>query len=131
VISILPYLSFERSGPLWSLVIFAEKTMFQLFTPVHISREVLHERLVMVPITCSRADDVGVSGNLLLTCYEQRSDITIVPIRCALPLNVGKVYVRTAGNESDIPVAALKCSTGAKRTFGVRIAATPYSGFNS
>ncbi len=52
--------------------------MSSLFTPVQMGRVVLENRLVMAPMTRSRADDDGVPSDLVATYYTQRAGAGLI-----------------------------------------------------
>ena len=82
--------------------------MSPLFTSVRIGRHTLPNRLVMAPMTRSRADDAGVPGDLVATYYAQRADAGLIITEGVYPTAMGKGYVRTPGIETDAQVAAWK-----------------------
>jgi len=95
--------------------------MSALFTPVGVGRHTLRNRLVMAPMTRSRADDGGVPGDLVATYYAQRAGAGLIISEGAFPTAAGKGYVRTPGIETDAQVAAWKRVTGAVHDNGGRI----------
>ncbi|MBI3143984.1 MAG: alkene reductase, partial [Pseudogulbenkiania sp.] len=95
--------------------------MTTLFTPVRIGRYTLSNRLVMAPMTRSRADDEGVPSDLVATYYGQRSGAGLIISEGVFPSAMGKGYVRTPGIESDAQVAAWEKITDAVHANGGRI----------
>jgi N-ethylmaleimide reductase len=95
--------------------------MSQLFTPVRIGRHTLRDRLVMAPMTRSRADDVGVSGDLVSVYYAQRASAGLIITEGVFPSAMGKGYVRTPGIVTDAQIAAWKKVTDAVHAQGGRI----------
>lgn len=95
--------------------------MSQLFTPVRIGRYTLPNRLVMAPMTRSRADDAGIPGELVATYYAQRSGAGLIISEGVYPSAMGKGYVRTPGIETDAQVVAWKKVTEAVHARGGRI----------
>jgi len=80
--------------------------MSHLFTPVRVGRIKLPNRLVMAPMTRSRADDVtGVPGEIAATYYAQRAGAGLIITEGTFPDAMGKGYVRTPGIETDTQVA--------------------------
>ncbi|HEX7683661.1 MAG TPA: alkene reductase [Trinickia sp.] len=68
---------------------------------VRIGRYTLRNRLVMAPMTRSRADDTtGVPSALALQYYEQRADAGLIIAEGTFPSPMGKGYVRTPGIHS-------------------------------
>ncbi|BCN37653.1 alkene reductase [Alicycliphilus denitrificans] len=96
--------------------------MSQLFTPVRVGRYTLPNRLVMAPMTRSRADDeTGVPTELVATYYAQRAGAGLIISEGAYPSATGKGYVRTPGIINDAQVAAWKHVTDAVHAKGGRI----------
>jgi N-ethylmaleimide reductase len=95
--------------------------MSQLFTPVRIGRNTLSNRMVMAPMTRSRADDAGVPGDLVSLYYAQRASAGLIITEGVFPSAMGKGYVRTPGIETDVQVAAWKKVTEAVHAKGGRI----------
>lgn len=95
--------------------------MSPLFTPVDIGRATLRNRLVMAPMTRSRADDAGVPGDLVATYYAQRAGAGLIISEGVYPAAMGKGYLRTPGIETDAQVAAWKRITAAVHARGGRI----------
>ncbi|MEK7415049.1 MAG: alkene reductase [Planctomycetota bacterium] len=95
--------------------------MSQLFAPVRIGRHTLPNRLVMAPMTRSRADDAGVPGDLVSLYYAQRASAGLIISEGVFPSAMGKGYVRTPGIASDAQVAAWKKVTEAVHAQGGRI----------
>ncbi len=95
--------------------------MNSLFTPVAIGRTTLRNRLVMAPMTRSRADDAGVPSDLSATYYAQRAGAGLIITEGVFPTTMGKGYVRTPGIETDAQLAAWKRVTEAVHAEGGRI----------
>lgn len=95
--------------------------MSSLFTPVQMGRVVLENRLVMAPMTRSRADDDGVPSDLVATYYTQRAGAGLIISEGVYPQGTGKGYVRTPGIETDEQVSAWKQVTDAVHAQGGRI----------
>jgi len=95
--------------------------MSQLFTPVHVGRYHLQNRLVMAPMTRSRADDAGVQGDLAATYYAQRAGAGLIVSEATNVSAMGRGYVRTPGIFTDAQVAAWKRVTDAVHARGSRI----------
>ncbi|AXL53323.1 alkene reductase [Paraburkholderia caffeinilytica] len=95
--------------------------MSQLFTPVRIGGLSIPNRMVMAPMTRSRADDAGVPDNNVVTYYVQRSSAGLIITEGVFPSAAGKGYVRTPGIHSDAQVAEWKRITDAVHARGGRI----------
>ncbi|NYT22197.1 alkene reductase [Alcaligenaceae bacterium] len=95
--------------------------MGQLFTSVSIGRHTLANRLVMAPMTRSRADDEGIPGDLVAQYYAQRAGAGLIITEGVFPVAMGKGYVRTPGIETDAQIAAWKKVTEAVHAKGGRI----------
>ena len=87
--------------------------MSQLFNPVRIGRHMLPNRLVMAPMTRSRADDDGIPSDLVALYYAQRASAGLIITEGVFPSAMGKGYVRTPGIATDAQVAAWKKVTEA------------------
>lgn len=95
--------------------------MNQLLTPVRIGRYVVPNRLVMAPMTRSRADTEGVPSDLTVTYYAQRASAGLIISEGVFPSAMGKGYVHTPGIETGAQVAAWKKVTEAVHARGGRI----------
>jgi N-ethylmaleimide reductase len=75
--------------------------MNSLNETVRIGRHTLRNRLVMAPMTRSRANDAtGVPSNLAVQYYAQRADAGLIITEGTFPSPMGKGYVRTPGIHS-------------------------------
>jgi len=97
------------------------KAAIDLFAPVKVGRYQLANRVVMAPMTRSRADDAGVPGDLVPVYYAQRASAGLIISEGTFPSPMGKGYVRTPGIYSDAQVAAWKKVTEAVHAKGGRI----------
>lgn len=95
--------------------------MSPLFTPIRVGRFTLANRLVMAPMTRSRADDAGVPTDLIATYYAQRAEAGLIISEGVFPTAMGKGYVRTPGIETDAQVAAWQKVAAAVHARGGRI----------
>lgn len=95
--------------------------MNHLFTPVRIGRITAPNRLVMAPMTRSRASADGVPGALTVTYYTQRASAGLIITEGVFPSAQGKGYVHTPGIETAAQVAAWKKVTDAVHAQGGRI----------
>ena len=95
--------------------------MSQLFTPVRIGRVTMPNRLVMAPMTRSRADERGVPGDISATYYAQRADAGLIITEGTFPSAMGKGYVRTPGMATDAQAAGWKKVVEAVHARGGRI----------
>lgn len=95
--------------------------MSPLFTPVQVGRYTLSNRMVMAPMTRSRADDAGVPSELTVTYYAQRAAAGLIISEGVFPTAMGKGYVNTPGIETEAQVAAWKLVTEAVHARGGRI----------
>lgn len=96
--------------------------MSNLFTPVRIGRYELSNRLVMAPMTRSRAnDDDGVPYDSVATYYDQRAGAGLIISEGVYPSAQGKGYVHTPGIRTDAQVEAWKRVTDAVHSRGSRI----------
>ncbi len=96
--------------------------MNSLFSTTQIGRYTLRNRLVMAPMTRSRADDAtGVPSDLATLYYAQRADAGLILTEGTYPSPLGKGYVRTPGIHSEAQVRAWQAITGAVHARGGRI----------
>lgn len=95
--------------------------MSPLFTPVQVGRYTLSNRMVMAPMTRSRADDAGVPSELTVTYYAQRATAGLIISEGVFPTAMGKGYVNTPGIETEAQGAAWKLVTEAVHARGGRI----------
>lgn len=95
--------------------------MNSLFSQVQVGRYTLSNRMVMAPMTRSRANDAGVPSDLVTTYYEQRASAGLIISEGVFPVALGKGYVRTPGIETDEQVAAWKKVAEAVHARGGRI----------
>ena len=92
-----------------------------LFTPFSRDGLTLSNRIVMAPMTRSRAFDRGVPNPLAATYYAQRSSAGLLVTEGTQVSPQGVGYIRTPGMHSDEQVAAWKAITGAVHAAGGRI----------
>lgn len=92
--------------------------MSHLFTSVRLGRYTLPNRLVMAPMTRSRADDDGVPSDLAGLYYSQRASAGLILTEGVFPSVMGKGYVRTPGIATDAQVTAWKKVTEAVHAKG-------------
>lgn len=96
--------------------------MSSLFTPVRIGRYELTNRLVMAPMTRSRAgDDDGVIIDAVAKYYAQRSSAGLIISEGVYPSASGKGYVSTPGIATEAQLEAWKTVTDAVHAKGSRI----------
>jgi N-ethylmaleimide reductase len=69
----------------------------KLFESVQLGELRLANRIVMAPMTRSRADANGVPGELHAAYYGQRSDAGLIVAEGTYPSEAGKGYCRTPG----------------------------------
>ena len=93
-----------------------------LFSPVQAGRYTLANRLVMAPMTRSRADPAtGVPSDLVQVYYAQRAGAGLIISEGIYPSAMGKGYFGTPGIHSDAQVAGWKNVTEAVHAKGGRI----------
>ncbi|WP_192564696.1 alkene reductase [Pseudomonas gozinkensis] len=95
--------------------------MNPLFSEIQVGRHTLSNRIVMAPMTRSRADDDGVPTDLVATYYGQRASAGLIISEGVFPVALGKGYTRTPGIETAEQVAAWKQVTDAVHARGGRI----------
>ncbi len=96
--------------------------MNTLSTAVQIGRYTLRNRMIMAPMTRSRANDAdGVQSELAVIYYRQRATAGLIVTEGVFPSAMGKGYVRTPGIYSDEQVAAWRKVAQAVHAEGGRI----------
>lgn len=80
----------------------------RLFTPVQLGRYTLQNRLVMAPMTRSRAQFDGTPGELATAYYAQRAGIGLIVAEGTQPSDDGQGYLATPGIYTDTHVAGWK-----------------------
>lgn len=93
--------------------------MNSLNETVRIGRHTLRNRLVMAPMTRSRADDAtGVPSALAAQYYAQRAEAGLIITEGTFPSPMGKGYVRTPGIHSAAQIDGWKRVTDAVHARG-------------
>jgi N-ethylmaleimide reductase len=100
-----------------------EPLMNHLFTSLRIGRLQLPNRILMAPMTRSRADDAGHVGPLTAEYYAQRAGAGMIISEGIYPEPMGRGYVRTPGLADAGHVAAWREVTAAVHRAGGRMAA--------
>ncbi len=93
-----------------------------LFQPVQIGKLSLRNRMVMAPMTRSRATDDDLVTDLHVTYYQQRANAGLIVTEGVHPSADGKGYNRTPGIYNDEQIAAWKKVTDAVHAEGGLIA---------
>lgn len=91
------------------------------FAPVQLGRHALSNRLVMSPMTRSRAGADGTPGELAAEYYSQRADVGLIITEGTQPSADGQGYLATPGIYTPEHVAGWKAVTGAVHQRGGRI----------
>lgn len=92
--------------------------MSTLFDPVRVGRYSLRNRLVMAPMTRSRAQFDGTPGELAATYYAQRASVGLIVSEGTQPSDDGQGYLTTPGIYTDAHVAGWKQVTDAVHAKG-------------
>ncbi|HBO1345084.1 alkene reductase [Pseudomonas aeruginosa] len=87
--------------------------MSTLFDPVRVGRYDLSNRIVMAPMTRSRAQVDGTPGELAVTYYAQRASVGLIVTEGTQPSDDGQGYLTTPGIYTDAHVAGWKAVTDA------------------
>lgn len=95
--------------------------MSLLFTPASIGRYTLPNRLVMAPMTRSRAQFDGTPGELATEYYAQRASVGLIVTEGTQPSDDGQGYLTTPGIYADAHVAGWKKITSAVHDKGGHI----------
>jgi N-ethylmaleimide reductase len=80
--------------------------MSDLFTPVQLGRLQLNNRIIMAPMTRSRAANDGTPTAIMKTYYQQRASAGLIITEGVYPSEDGKGYCRTPGIVSNAHCAA-------------------------
>ncbi|QUJ69668.1 alkene reductase (plasmid) [Photobacterium sp. GJ3] len=95
--------------------------MSQLFAPVKLGQMKLSNRLVMAPMTRSRANFDGTPGPQTAEYYTQRASIGLIVSEGVQPSEDGQGYLATPGIHTDAQVEAWKSVTAAIHAKGGHI----------
>lgn len=93
-----------------------------LFQPVTIGALELKNRIVMAPMTRSRADRDGVQPAYAVTYYAQRASAGLIITEGTQPSDDGQGYGRTPGISTPAQIAAWRAITDAVHAQGGKIA---------
>jgi 2,4-dienoyl-CoA reductase-like NADH-dependent reductase (Old Yellow Enzyme family) len=91
------------------------------FTPVRLGRYALSNRLVMSPMTRSRAKPDGTPGELTAEYYAQRAGVGLIVAEGTQPSDDGQGYLTTPGIYTAAHIAGWKKVTTAVHNKGGRI----------
>lgn len=97
--------------------------MSLLFTPTRLGRIDIANRVIMAPMTRSRATDDGMVRPITATYYAQRAGAGLIVTEGVFPEARGKGYVRTPGLATEAQTEAWKAVTGAVHAKGGKIVA--------
>ena len=95
--------------------------MKQSFMPVRVGRNVLPNRLVMAPMTRSRAKFDGTPGALAAEYYAQRAGVGLIVTEGTQPSDDGQGYLTTPGIYTPAHIAGWKKVTAAVHDKGGHI----------
>jgi N-ethylmaleimide reductase len=95
--------------------------MHQSFTPVRVGRYTLPNRLVMAPMTRSRAKFDGTPGELAAEYYAQRASVGLIVTEGTQPSDGGQGYLMTPGIYTSAHIAGWKKVTAAVHDKGGHI----------
>ncbi|MFD0691622.1 alkene reductase [Actinomadura fibrosa] len=95
--------------------------MDELFQPLSAGKLELPNRLVMAPMTRSRAGEAGEVTELTVEYYTQRAGAGLIVTEAVQPSVGGQGYIWTPGLHTDGQVAAWRAVTGAVHAKGGRI----------
>ncbi|WP_107310207.1 alkene reductase [Burkholderia metallica] len=95
--------------------------MSQLFTPARVGRYTLQNRLVMAPMTRSRAAFDGTPGQWAAEYYAQRASLGLIVTEGTQPSDDGQGYLTTPGIYTDAHVAGWKTISDAVHARGSRL----------
>src|ERR1700744_5464546 len=95
--------------------------MHQLFMPVRVGRYMLANRLVMAPMTRSRAKADGTPGDLAAEYYAQRASVGLIVAEGTQPSDDGQGYFMTPGIYTSAHISGWKKATTAVHDKGGHI----------
>jgi N-ethylmaleimide reductase len=95
--------------------------MNRSFTPVRVGRYTLPNRLVMAPMTRSRAKFDGTPGELAAEYYAQRASVGLIVTEGTQPSDDGQGYLATPGIYTSAHIAGWNKVTAAVHDKGGRI----------
>lgn len=95
--------------------------MTTVFDPVDLGRYSLPNRLVMAPMTRSRAQFDGTPGEIAATYYAQRASVGLIVSEGTQPSDDGQGYLTTPGIYTDAHVAGWKKTIDAVHAKGGHI----------
>ncbi len=87
--------------------------MTELFNRLKIGNLELKNRIIMAPMTRSRADDAGVQPEIVLEYYRQRASAGLIITEATNISPMAKGYVRTPGIYTDEQIESWRNVTGA------------------
>jgi N-ethylmaleimide reductase len=97
--------------------------MFELFSPTRLGRLALRNRIVMAPMTRSRAGAADEPTDLMVEYYRQRANAGLIVTEGIFPSADGKGYCRTPGLVSEAQVDGWRRVTDAVHKEGGTIVA--------
>lgn len=95
--------------------------MSQLFSPVRVGRHTLSNRLVMAPMTRSRAEFDGTPSAMAPTYYFQRASVGLIVTESTQPSDDRQGYLTTPGIYTDAHVAGWQAVSSAVHAKGGHI----------
>jgi N-ethylmaleimide reductase len=96
-------------------------TLSRTFAPVRLGRATLSNRLVMAPMTRSRARPDGTPGDLAAEYYAQRAGVGLIVGEGTQPSDDGQGYLTTPGSYTPAHIAGWKKVTAAVHDTGGHI----------
>ncbi|WP_407520742.1 alkene reductase [Methylobacterium oryzisoli] len=98
-----------------------ESTVTDIWTPITLGRAALRNRLVMAPMTRSRAEPDGTPGPLAAAYYAQRAGLGLLVSEGTQPSAEGQGYIFTPGLYTDRHVDGWRQVTSAVHEAGSRL----------
>src|SRR5690606_8713875 len=102
-----------------------KRIMSNLFEPSDLKGLALPNRIVMAPMTRTRATEEGVPTDLMRDYYVQRAEAGLIITECSRISEAAHGILRAPGIYNDAQVAAWRRITDAVHAAGGRIAAMP------
>ena len=80
-----------------------QEGMKRLFDPIQVGELTLPNRVIMAPMTRSRADVEGVPSDLAIEYYRQRASAGLILTEATQVSPMGQGYARTPGPQTHLP----------------------------
>lgn len=117
----IPFIQHRAQTIIHHHPIYEEFVMKTMFDPIHVGGYTLKNRVVMAPMTRSRALPDGTPGDLAPLYYGQRAGVGLIISEGTQPSDDGQGYISTPGIYTDAHVAGWKKTAEAVHAKGSRL----------